>query len=122
MAMGLIGFSFEEISIEYYLMFPTILLTSAIFLFYIKYKENRKLFVIYLTYTIIATLAIILSFTKINFLFIFVVALLVTYFLLYHFGKIKPKIFKIINITGVSIDKAVYIKTFSSAARAAYKF
>ena len=103
MAYGLIGFTFEEISIEYYLMFPMMLLTSSIFLFYVKYKENRKLFLIYLSYAILAALAIILSITKMNALIIFVVILLVTYFLLYHFGKIKPKAFKIINIVGVSL-------------------
>lgn len=103
MAYGLIGFSFEEISIGYYLMFPVMLLTSAIFLFYVKYKENKKLFLIYLAYTILAALTIILSISKYMLIIIMVVILIVAYFLLYHFKVLKPKAFKIINITAVSL-------------------
>lgn len=64
MAYALIGFRFQEVSIEYYLMYPIILLVSGIFLFFIKYKDNKKLFITYACLTGLAFISILFSITK----------------------------------------------------------
>ena len=43
MAFALMNFSVEEVSIQYYSLFPSLLLTSVIFLFFNKYKPIKKL-------------------------------------------------------------------------------
>lgn len=54
------GFTFIEVKMSRYLLFPALLLTSSVGLFFIKPKENTRLFVIYCVYSFIAFLSLLL--------------------------------------------------------------
>ncbi len=58
-AYSLIQFSFVEVSIEYFILFPSLLLTSVIGLFYFSPKKQTKLFILYAFYAFIAFLTLL---------------------------------------------------------------
>lgn len=60
MAYALEGFRFIEVRMDHYVLFPLLLLTSSLFLFYTHVKEEKKMFAIYLGFTILGALALIL--------------------------------------------------------------
>ncbi len=64
MAYMLFGFQVEEVTIEYWSLFPSILLTSVIPLFFIKFKENKRDFLIYLSYAVLAFLSLLFTISK----------------------------------------------------------
>ncbi len=64
MAYMLYGFSFLEVSVDYWTFFPSILLTAVIPLFFMKYKDNKKEFVLYLVFTLIAFISLLFTITK----------------------------------------------------------
>lgn len=66
MAYMLFGFQATEVTVEYWSLFPSILLTAVIPLFFIKYKENRRDFLLYLAMSIIAFLSLLFTVTKIT--------------------------------------------------------
>ena len=100
MAYFLIGFQFQKVSVEYFSLFPSLLTTSVIALFFLKPKENKKISLVYLLYTIIGFLPLILMPNKL--VLITDVALLILYTLIYSFlffvkNKVKTgKIFLIV--------------------------
>lgn len=61
MAFALMNFSVEEVSIQYYSLFPSLLLTSVIFLFFNKYKDNKTMYLTFLGFFVLGTLTIVLS-------------------------------------------------------------
>lgn len=63
-AYMLFGFEAVRVTLTYWSLFPMILCTSAIGLFYVKYKNNRKLFLTYLTFTILGALSLLLTISK----------------------------------------------------------
>ena len=64
MAFALMGFSFEEVSVQYFTFFANILLSSSLGLFFIRYKENKKTFIAFCAFTALAVLSIILTINK----------------------------------------------------------
>lgn len=64
MAYMLYGFSFVEVSVDYWSFFPSILLTAVIPLFFMKYKDNKKEFILYIIFTVIAFLSLLFTITK----------------------------------------------------------
>ena len=98
MAFALMGFSFKEVSIQYYTFFANILLSSCLGLLFVKYKENKKQFIAYVAFTAIALISLLFTINKMS-IFFTVGELLViaTIFLLY---KYKEKInFKYVKFT-----------------------
>lgn len=69
MAFALMGFSFEEVSVQYFTFFANILLSSSLGLFFIKYKENKKTFLAFCAFTALAVISIILTINKYCLLF-----------------------------------------------------
>ena len=65
MAYMLFGFQVLEVSIEYWSLFPAILLTAVIPLFFIKFKENRRDFILYAVMTGIAFISLLFTISKI---------------------------------------------------------
>ena len=64
MAYMLFGFQVKEVTLEYWSLFPSILLTSVIPLFFIKFKENKRDFLIYLSYAVLAFLSLLFTISK----------------------------------------------------------
>ena len=66
MAYMLFGFKATEVTLEYWSLFPSILLTCVIPLFFIKYKENRREFILYAVMAFIAFLSLLFTISKIT--------------------------------------------------------
>ena len=64
MAYMLYGFSIKEVSLAYWELFPSLLLTSVIPLFFLKIKENKIEFAIYSTLAFIAFLSLLFTINK----------------------------------------------------------
>ncbi len=63
-AYALFGFEILEVSLVYWSLFPSILLSSCIGLFFIKYKNNKKLFLTYLSFTIMGGICLLFTISK----------------------------------------------------------
>ncbi len=96
-AYGLISFHFESITIQYFSLFPSLLLTSAIGLFFISPKEKKKEFISLCLFTLLALLALIFTVSKVmlvaDILTILVIGLIVVFA---KFDKLRNKVSKII--------------------------
>ena len=66
MAYMLFGFKATEVKIEYWSFFPSMLLTAVIPLFFIKYKENRRDFILYAVMAGIAFLSLLFTISRIT--------------------------------------------------------
>ena len=64
MAYMLFGFQATEVTVEYWSFFPSLLLTAVIPLFFIKYKENKRDFILYLVMAVIAFLSLLFTISK----------------------------------------------------------
>lgn len=109
MAFSLIGFSVSEVSVEYFSLFPSLLLSAIIPLLFTKFKENKTMFIAYLAYTILAVISLIMTVSKMTLIsdfLVFVVLLLVA---LFAKLKWKGKIFKIICIFFASLFVVAFI-------------
>ena len=61
MAMSLMGFKMSEVSIRFFSFLPSILLSAFIPLFFIKFNDDKKLFILYLVFGSIGLIALILT-------------------------------------------------------------
>ncbi len=92
MAYFLMNFSMVEVSLSYFSFYPMILLTAFLPLGFMKYKENKKLFLTYLGFGVLGLITIILTISKITLLMLFGVAVLIgliAIFTKFEFNK-KP--------------------------------
>ena len=64
MAYMLFGFSIEEVHLTYWTLFPSLLFTSVIQLFFIKYKENKRDFLIYAGLSLLAFFSLLFTISK----------------------------------------------------------
>ncbi|MBO4666526.1 MAG: hypothetical protein J5666_00160 [Bacilli bacterium] len=64
MAYMLYGFRFKEVSLTYWTLYPSILLTAVIPLFFIKFKENKKEFLIYAGLAFLAFISLLFTISK----------------------------------------------------------
>ena len=65
-AYMLYGFKFKEVSLLYWSLYPSILMTAVIPLFFIKFKENKREFLIYAGLAFIAFLSLLFTISKIT--------------------------------------------------------
>ena len=68
MAYMLYGFSIKEVTIEYWSLFPSILFTAVIPLFFIKFKENKRDFLIFAGLAFLGFLSLLFTISKITLL------------------------------------------------------
>ena len=68
MAYMLYGFSIKEVTIEYWSLFPSILTTAVIPLFFIKYKENKRDFLIFAALAFLGFITLVFTISKITLL------------------------------------------------------
>lgn len=66
MAYMLYGFQLKEVSLTYWTLYPSLLLTAVIPLFFIKFKENKKEFLIYAGLSLLAAIALLFTISKIT--------------------------------------------------------
>ena len=66
MAYMLYGFQLKEVSLTYWSLYPSILLTAVIPLFFIKFKENKKEFLIYAGLAFLAFIALLFTISKVT--------------------------------------------------------
>lgn len=88
-AYALMGFGMKEVKLTYFSMFPTLLSTSVVGLFFISPKKETKLFVLYSIYAFIGLLTLILTptkFTLISDFFLLIILVCVVIF-----GRLKIK-------------------------------
>ena len=106
MAYTLQGLRFIEVKMSHYVFYPTMLLTSGVMLFKISPKENKKDFLIFAGFTLVALLSLIFVPSKLGLAMIAVNLLVFGYMYLYNrfvkFRKIS-KILLTIGIIGASI-------------------
>lgn len=115
-AYFLVGFSFQKVSIEFFSLFPTILSTSVVALFFLKPKENKITFTIYAIYAFMGLLPLITMPTKT--VLITDAALILLYVLIFVFTKIlknPQKIAKYCLIIGGSLIGLLFIIVFINA-------
>lgn len=63
-AYMLFGFEIIEVSVVYWSLYPAILLSSCVALFFIKFKANKKMFLAYLAFTILGALSLLFTICK----------------------------------------------------------
>ncbi len=96
MAYALMGFELTEVTIGYFSLFPTLLLTAAVGLFFVKYKEDKISFVLLCVYTFIGFISLLFTFSKVTIIGDAIVALVILLMVLFGKGKINGKTFRII--------------------------
>lgn len=98
MGYFLMGFSMVEVSLSYFSFYPIILLTAFLPLIHVKYRENRKLFVTYLSFGLLGLLTLILTINKMTLILLFIVSLVIGVIALYDKFNVTTKPLKIIGI------------------------
>ncbi len=97
MAYFLVNFSMVEVSLSYFSYYPMILLTAFIPLGFIKFKENKKLFITYLAFGVLGLISLIFTINKMTLLMLFGVAVLISLITIYTKFNLKTKPLKIIT-------------------------
>ena len=64
MAYALMGLQLTEVTIGYFSLFPTILLTAAVGLFFVKFKEDKLTFVLLCVYSVIGFISLLFTISK----------------------------------------------------------
>lgn len=100
MAYVLEGFSFIETKMEHYALYPLLLLSSSFFLFYTSIKEEKKLFILYVSYTALGLLSILFVPSLVELIGILIIA---SIDLLLFFAKRYEKVKKITKYVGIAI-------------------
>ncbi|HNX16419.1 MAG TPA: hypothetical protein PKO28_03565 [Bacilli bacterium] len=112
MAFALLGFSISEVSLEYFSLFPSLLITAIIPLFFLKFKQNKTVFSLYLGYTILGFIALLTTVSKMTIIsdvLLFILVLLVLLFSKLHW---KGKVLKIVAIVFASLFAIGFIVMF----------
>ena len=64
MAYMLYGFQLKEVSLTYWTLYPSLLFTAVIPLFFLKFKENKKEFLIYAGLSLLAFISLLFTMSK----------------------------------------------------------
>ena len=98
MAYFLVNFSMVEVSLSYFSYYPIILLTAFIPLGFIRFKENKKLFITYLCFGVLGLLSLILTINKMTLLLTFGVVLIIGLISVFTKFDLKTKPLKITSL------------------------
>lgn len=119
MAFALLGFSISEVSVEYFSLFPSLLLTAFIPLFFLKFKQNKTVFMLYLGYSVLGLFSLLTTVSKttlVSDVLVFVIVLLV---LLFSKLNWKGKVLKIVSIVFGSLFLLGLVVLFLNAQEGA---
>ena len=100
MAYMLYGFKFMEVSLYYWRLFPAILSTSLLATLFIKFKENKKVFLIYLSLGLLGLISLLFTISKYTLL---TDLLLIVLFICLIISFKLPKSRKIIKIGVITV-------------------
>ena len=100
-AYTLEGLKFIEAEMSHYVLYPALLLTSVFMLFKVNPKENKRDFIIFLSFAVIACLAFIFVPSKLALVAVGMIALIAGVMFLCYKVKGARKVFKIILIIGI---------------------
>ncbi len=92
MAFSLIGFNISEVSVTYFSLFPSLLISAIVPMLWTSPKENKKEFIAYLCFVLLGGLSLLFTinkFTLLTDLLIFVTLLITILFVKLHW-KGKP--------------------------------
>lgn len=99
MAYMLMGFQLSETSIATFSLYPSVLLSAFVPLFFMKFKDDKKTFALYLAFGCLGLISLLFTVSKMSlfsdFLVVFVLAILI----LVLKGVIKQKPLVVISIT-----------------------
>ena len=121
MAYMLFGFQIKEVTLEYWSLFPSLLLTAVIPLFFITFKENRREFVIYLVISIIAFLSLLFTISRYTLITDFILVLGIAVIILTAKLKQTRSIFNGIMV-GLGIIVSLVIIGMFLAAQTSWGF
>lgn len=96
MAFALMGFKMSEVSLRYFSMFPSVLLSAFIPLFFTKFKEDRKRFILFLAFGILGFISLVLTPNKWTLITDILVVIAIAFVVLW--GKLKWKYKTVRNI------------------------
>ena len=119
MAFALLGFSISEVSVEYFSLFPSLLLTAFIPLYFLKFKQNKTIFMLYLGYSVLGLFSLLTTVSKttlVSDVLVFVIVLLV---LLFSKLNWKGKVLKIVSIVFGSLFLLGLVVLFLNAQEGA---
>lgn len=114
-AYFLLGFNFMEVTVEFFALFPSLLSTAVIALFFIDRKKDKKLFVIYAVFAAIGILSLVIMPTKLTLISTFLIAIAIILVLLFAKNKINIKIFKNVAIVGAALFLVLFVFTYLNA-------
>ena len=117
MAYFLSGFSFREVSIDYFLLFPSILSTSVIALFFLSPKNDTKKFVAYAIFAFIGLLALITMPNKMSLITTVLIVACVIIIILFGKSKINGKIFSRVLLVLLILLLLAFIVFFLNAQK-----
>ena len=109
MAYTLEGFRVIETTINHYTLYPALLLSSSTMLLYISFKEEKKLYILYICFTALALLALIFA-PSITGLFAVIILVVINLYL--FFAKRYPKVRKGMNIALISGISLSFVLVF----------
>lgn len=115
MAYFLVGFRFVEVDVSYLSYYASVLFSAVIPLFFIKYKENKKKFIIFAVCGLIGAITLIFTPTKFSLISSFLVLLTSLIIVLLGKSVIKGKWIKIAFIVFISIFSILFILLFINA-------
>lgn len=99
----LMGFEFNDVSIQHFQLYGTMLFSSVIGLKYISFKKEKKLFIAYLCFAILGLVSILFTINKVN-LITFILAIGVIIFLIFvkkNYLALRISIYVILGMLGV---------------------
>lgn len=95
MAYALVGYQFSEVTLGYYSLFPSLLLTSSIMLFFTSYKKDKWIFLAYLFFSLLAFISLLFSPNKLSLITDAVVLVVIAILILFSKKILSGKIIKI---------------------------
>ncbi|MCR5505795.1 MAG: hypothetical protein K6F07_02240 [Bacilli bacterium] len=94
-ARMLFGFQVVEVSVQYWSLYPALLMSSGLGLFFISPKKNRKLFVIYACFAALGFVCLLFTPTRLTLMSEFIMIVALALFLVYVKFPKTHKAFKI---------------------------
>ncbi|MDR0934912.1 MAG: hypothetical protein LBM03_01230 [Erysipelotrichaceae bacterium] len=111
-ANQLLGFEFQDVSLEYFSLFPTLLFTSVVALRFLSFKENRQEFIIYLAFAILGFVALLFTLNDVNIITDIAVVLFLLFVTFFPKKGKANMIFKIIFYCALVLTLALLVVFF----------